>query len=63
MTQGKETVEFKSSDLIEKYKGRPSMRSVGLYRDIVEELGQDILGSSICSPSLALTGAQEIFVE
>lgn len=38
------------------------MERVGLSRGIVEELGQRILACRGRSPSLALTGTQEIFV-
>lgn len=39
------------------------MRCAGLYRDIMEELGQNVLGCRVWSLTLVLTGTQKIFVE
>lgn len=63
MAQGRETQKLKSNDLIDKYKRRPSNEMRGGLRDIMEELGQNILGCNVWSLTLALTGTQKIFVE
>lgn len=63
MAQGRETQKLKFNDLIDKYKRRPSNEMRGGLRDIMEELGQNILGCDVWSLTLALTGTQKIFVE